>query len=105
MADQVLVLFTCMSTQDMVALVRRDRNHASVIWWSFCNEAGCGDGRSEPAYDFRQAVYKYDGSRYAGANMGGCMRQISCQAGCETVPLPERLTQNGLKISARRARD
>lgn len=54
----------------MTALVKRDRNHASVIWWSFCNEAGCGDGRTEPALDFRLASYENDGSRYVGANMG-----------------------------------
>ncbi len=28
--------------QDMADLVRRDRTHASVIWWSFCNEVGVG---------------------------------------------------------------
>jgi hypothetical protein len=55
---------------DMAALVRRDRTHASVVWWSFCNEAGCGQGWTEPAYDFKIATYAYDGSRAAGANMG-----------------------------------
>jgi hypothetical protein len=29
---------------DMGALALRDRNHASVAWYSLCNEAGCGNG-------------------------------------------------------------
>jgi len=27
---------------DMLLLATRDRNHPSVIWYSECNEAGCG---------------------------------------------------------------
>lgn len=30
--------------QDMGDLVMRDRNHPSVILWSFCNEVGCCRG-------------------------------------------------------------
>jgi len=56
--------------EDMIQLVRRDRTHPSVIWWSFCNEAGCGNGATEPALDFRLASYANDGSRFVGANMG-----------------------------------
>ena len=26
---------------NMGAMVKRDRNHASIILWSFCNEVGC----------------------------------------------------------------
>ena len=33
---------------NMGAIVKRDRNHASVILWSFCNEVGC-EGRPENA--------------------------------------------------------
>lgn len=55
---------------DMAALVARDLLHPSVLWWSFCNEAGCGQGWSEPAYDFKIAAYDVDGSRSVGANMG-----------------------------------
>lgn len=34
------------------------------------NEAGCGQGATQPALDFRMAIYANDGSRAAGANMG-----------------------------------
>ena len=54
---------------DMADLVARDKLHSSVIWWSFCNEAGCGDGRAHPAAEFRAASYAADGSRPGGANM------------------------------------
>jgi beta-galactosidase/beta-glucuronidase len=55
---------------DMSELVSRDRLHASVLWWSFCNEAGCGQGQTEPAYDFKVISYSEDGSHAVGANMG-----------------------------------
>ena len=54
-------IYTGSPVDDMVAFVRRDRARASVIWWSFCNEAGCGNGASEPAVDFRLATYAADG--------------------------------------------
>ena len=55
----------------MIDLVARDRNHASVVWWSFCNEAGCGQhGDDHPAVEFKIATYDADGSRAVGANMG-----------------------------------
>jgi hypothetical protein len=56
--------------QDFIDLIRRDRTHASIAFWSACNEAGCGDGRTEPALDFRLAAYANDGSRSFSANMG-----------------------------------
>eukprot|EP00937_MAST-01D_sp_MAST-1D-sp2_P006769 g6769.t1 len=31
---------------DQADLIRRDRNHPSIIWWSLCNEYGC---KQEPA--------------------------------------------------------
>ena len=34
---------------DMADLVSRDKLHSSVVLWSFCNEGGCGDGRTSPA--------------------------------------------------------
>ena len=29
--------------EDMAAMVVRDRHHASVLLWSFCNEVGCNN--------------------------------------------------------------
>ena len=47
--------------QDMTDLVMRDRNRASVLYWSFCNEGGCSnDAAAKP---FREAAYAADGTR------------------------------------------
>jgi hypothetical protein len=32
------------SIMNMGAMVKRDRNHPSVVIWSYCNEGGCGHG-------------------------------------------------------------
>ena len=42
----------------MSDLVSRDKLHASVIWWSFCNENGCGDGRNVTALAFKAVSYE-----------------------------------------------
>ena len=52
--------------QNFRDLIRRDKNHPSVFWWSACNEAGCGNGNGTLATYFRQAVYEEDGSRGFG---------------------------------------
>ena len=31
-------------------MVKRDRNHPSIMTWSFCNEGGCNRGDDEQAY-------------------------------------------------------
>ena len=41
-------------------MVKRDRNHASVVIWSYCNEGGCG---SDGAPEFRNITELYDGTR------------------------------------------
>jgi len=54
---------------NMASLVKRDRNHPSVILWSFCNEMDC-EGKNQvigPA--FQEVVEKYDGTRPTLANM------------------------------------
>jgi len=58
---------------DVGSLALRDRNHASVIWYSLCNEAGCGNGsllEGDLVEQCKQAAYVNDGSRAVGANMG-----------------------------------
>lgn len=46
---------------DMRDLVKRDRNHASVMAWSFCNEGECNvDADASP---FRNVSYEFDGTR------------------------------------------
>jgi hypothetical protein len=58
---------------DMGNLALRDRNHASVAWYSLCNEAGCGNGTllaDDLVERAKEASYQNDGSRNVGANMG-----------------------------------
>lgn len=53
---------------NMAALVKRDRNHPSVVIWSFCNEAGCEGWREKGGPRFYDVAYTYDGSRPTLAN-------------------------------------
>ena len=48
---------------NMGAMVKRDRNHLSVVIWSFCNEAGCEGSHEEGGPRFREIAYRFDGSR------------------------------------------
>ena len=54
---------------NMGALVKRDRNHPSVVIWSFCNEAGCEGSHETGGPRFRAISYDLDGSRPTLANM------------------------------------
>lgn len=58
--DETRILGTdAVSIENMGAMVRRDRNHPSVVIWSYCNEGGCGKGGAS----FRNITHKYDMSR------------------------------------------
>ena len=55
--------------QAMHDMVKRDRNHPSIIIWSFCNEYECQ--QNDPYYSairYRSAAYGVDGSRPVTAN-------------------------------------
>ena len=54
---------------NMGAMVKRDRNHASVVIWSFCNEFGCEGAHEAGGPAFRDVAYRLDGSRPTLANM------------------------------------
>ena len=54
---------------NMGVLVRRDRNHPSVVIWSFCNEWGCEGSHESGGPRFREIAYANDGTRPVLANM------------------------------------
>lgn len=55
--------------QNMKELVIRDRNHPSVILWSFCNELDCQGPHETGGPAFQNVVDTYDGTRPTLANM------------------------------------
>lgn len=55
--------------QNMADLVQRDRNHPSVVIWSFCNENGCEGDRERGGPAFQDITTQYDGTRPTLANM------------------------------------
>lgn len=54
---------------NMRTLVKRDRNHPSVVIWSFCNEGACEGPHETGGPPFQAVAEKYDGTRPTLANM------------------------------------
>ena len=56
------------SVMNYGAMVKRDRNHPSVVIWSFCNEGGCGE---DGAQNFSAVSKAYDPTRPTLGNRAG----------------------------------
>lgn len=54
---------------NMGALVKRDRNHPSVVIWSFCNEGACEGKHETGGPPFQAISTELDGTRPTLANM------------------------------------
>lgn len=80
MLDENRVFLSPNQSANMVDLVTRDRNHPSVIFYSFCNEPGCnsvdGSAPTQPTLAFKNAVEEHDGTRGVTANM--CVKWGTC---------------------------
>jgi beta-galactosidase/beta-glucuronidase len=55
--------------RNMGDLIVRDRNHPSIVIWSFCNEMGCEGDHEYGGPAFQSIATKLDGSRPTLANM------------------------------------
>ena len=64
-------------------MVKRDRNHPSIMVWSFCNEAGCNlneDIEQKVSVEFKEISYYHDSFRPVTANqnvhLGGNLSSV-----------------------------
>ena len=59
--------------QNEADMVKRDRNHPSVMIWSFCNEGGCdlAQNEEEVAMEFKKVSNAMDQYRFVTANQNG----------------------------------
>lgn len=55
-------------TEGMGDMVRRDRNHPSIVLWSFCNEDECKQNEATTGFMFRNATLAQDVSRPTASN-------------------------------------
>lgn len=66
-------------------MVKRDRNHPSILLWSFCNEYECGQNSNATGYAFRAASLAEDTSRPLTSNINGTV--VVPAASCESLGL------------------
>ena len=69
MDENRLFANTTKYVSNMGALVKRDRNHPSVVIWSFCNENGCEGTREKGGPRFQEITKEFDGTRPTLGNM------------------------------------
>ena len=78
------------SVDALASLVRRDRNHASVAMWSFCNEMACESAGVQLAAPLmNNAAKTFDGTRPTAANTPGWRGNFP-----PWVPKPDLLTES-----------
>lgn len=65
-------------TNEMHEMVKRDRNHPSVVIWSYCNEFECEQlgSANATAHTFRAATLALDTTRPLSANNNGADTQF-----------------------------
>lgn len=73
-------------TDNIEAMIRRDRNHPSIIIWSLCNEEGCIQRSAEQAVRkgvaAKKIIHATDGSRPMSAALNFGATGKECQDDC-----------------------
>lgn len=92
MDENRLFANTTKYVSNMGALVKRDRNHPSVVIWSFCNENGCEGTREKGGPRFQEITKEFDGTRPTLGNMFTFNDLLSHTIDVQACDLPISLT-------------